>query len=41
MNAPMVRRSVASAVAIAVIAHLMISVFPATVTTYNGGELAT
>ena len=40
MNGPVGHRSVASAVVIAVIAHLMISVFPATVTTCKGAELA-
>jgi hypothetical protein len=40
MNAPVGRRSVASAVVIAVIARWTLSVFPAMVTIYKGVELA-
>jgi hypothetical protein len=40
MNAPVGRRSVATAVITAEIARLMTFAFPATVTTYRGAELA-
>ena len=40
MNAPAGRRSVATAVITAVIAHWLISVCRATLTTYKGVELA-
>ena len=40
MNAQVGRRSVVSAVITAAIAHWMTYVFPATVTTYRGAELA-
>jgi hypothetical protein len=40
MNAQVGRRSVVSAVITAAIAHWMTYVFPATLTTYKGAELA-
>ena len=40
MNGPVGRRSVVTAVIIAVIARWLISVFPVMVTTYRGAELA-